>query len=532
MSLKTAQLDAQYDNIADTSLLELFGKNPERASQYVIDTGNLWFDYSKNRVDDNTIKALVEHAESKNLSSAIKALIGGEEVNNTEKRAAWHSALRNPNDPTADKAISAALNKIEGFVKQLHAHEWQGYTGKPVNAVVNIGIGGSDLGPRMVSQALSAFHAPEIDVHFVGNVDGADLQDTVATLDAETTLFIIASKTFTTLETLSNAESAKQWVLDAGCPEGELHKHFAAVSSNIPKVVEFGMAEENIFPMWDWVGGRYSLWSAIGLPIAIAIGMDNFRSLLAGAHAMDTHFSEAPLDKNMPVIGALLSFWYNQYFGATTHGVLPYAQRLARLPAYLQQLDMESLGKCVNTAGESVNYTTGSVLWGAEGTNGQHSFHQLLHQGTQLIPVDFIAIKQAMSGYEDQHKKLLACCISQSQALLQGKTLQQATAELEAQGLSADEVAFLAPHKVIPGDRPNNTIVMEALNPENLGALIAYYEHKVFTTGVLLDINPFDQWGVELGKQLGTPLYEAFVSGEINENWDGSTKAIMNKLTQ
>jgi glucose-6-phosphate isomerase len=532
----THNLQDEFESIKSKSLLELFSENPERSSELSFTLGDLFFDFSKNHITQHTLSLLCESAESRNLQENITALLDGEEVNNTEKRPALHTALREPapnneyNETEYSKAVQAALSKMDSFVEAIHQQHWQGFTGKVIDTIVNIGIGGSDLGPRMVTQALAAYHTSKIKVHFVANVDGADIQDTLADLDPEKTLFIIASKSFTTLETLNNGLTARQWVLNAGCDKTALAKHFVAISSNIDAASEFGIAQDNIFPMWDWVGGRYSLWSAIGLPIALAVGMKNFRALLAGAHEMDKHFKTAPLQENIPVIAALLSHWYSHYWGTTSHAVLPYAQRLSRLPAYLQQLDMESLGKQVTKDGSPLTAQSGLVIWGTEGTNGQHSFHQLLHQGTQLIPVDFIAVKQSMSEYTDQHQHLLACCISQSQALLQGKTLQQASDELREQGVSETEIVKLAPHKVIPGNRPSNFLLMGSLTPHNLGALIAFYEHKVFATSVLLGINAFDQWGVELGKQLGKPLYAALTEGEINKEWDSSTQSILEKL--
>ncbi|MBX2809276.1 MAG: glucose-6-phosphate isomerase [Cellvibrionaceae bacterium] len=524
-----SKLAQHADTLQTTQLLDLFSQDPQRAQTHTVAMDELWLDYSKNHIDKTVLALLCQLAEAKQLPQAIQRLLAGEHVNNTENRAAWHTALRQADDPTEAQVIKAALDKMGDFVDRVHSGAWRGFTGKAINTVVNIGIGGSDLGPRMAVQALAGF-TRNVALKFVANVDGADLCDTLADIDPETTLFIVASKTFTTLETLNNGLSARQWMLDAGCAQQHLAQHFVAISSNVQAAGDFGIAEDNIFPMWDWVGGRYSLWSAIGLPIALAVGMDNFRDLLKGAASMDRHFSEAPLQQNMPVIAALISYWYSHFWGASTHAVLAYAQRMSRLPAYLQQLDMESLGKSVTRAGDAVDYPTGSVIWGTEGTNGQHSFHQLLHQGTQLIPLDFIAIKQPMSSLEDQHQHLLACCISQSQALLQGKTLAQAQAELQQQGLTEAEVQRLAPHKVIAGNRPSNTLILERLNPKNLGALIAFYEHKVYTTAVLLDINPFDQWGVELGKQLGKPIYQALSQGNIDPAWDGSTQALIAKL--
>ncbi len=524
-------LKAQHKQLNESTLLDLFKENPERAKKFSLKVDGLYFDFSKNHINDDVMASLFSKANMQELPTAIESLFNGEHVNNTEKRAALHTALREPkNDSDISNMVQTALDKMGNFVESVHQQQWLGYTGKAIKSVVNIGIGGSDLGPRMVTQALSAFHHPQLSVHFVANIDGADLEDTLSTVDAETTLFVIASKTFTTLETLNNALSARQWMLDAGCQKNDLQKHFVAISSNIKTAHEFGIAKDNIFPLWDWVGGRYSLWSSIGLPIALAIGMHGFRELLNGAHIMDTHFRQAPVENNMPVIAALLSYWYNHYWGCSAHAVLPYAQRLNRLPAYLQQLDMESLGKRVSKSGDTLTASTGSIIWGAEGTNGQHSFHQLLHQGTRLIPVDFIAVKKPMSSYKDQHEHLLACCISQSQALLQGKTLQQAEQELREQGLSEDDIQQLAPHKVIPGNKPSNTVILDELTPKNLGAIIAFYEHKVYVTSVLLGINAFDQWGVELGKQLGKPLYNALTTKECSVEWDSSTIEIIKQL--
>lgn len=524
-------LDKHYNNIQNVSLRRLFEENRDRAKQFSLRTNSLYIDFSKNHFTAETLKLLCDFAEARKLPEAIETLLAGGIVNNTEGRPALHSTLRFQGEPTTDeeKMVAETRQKMSAFVDQIHSQQWLGYTGKPIDTIINIGIGGSDLGPRMVVQALSAYKK-SLNVQFVANVDGADLSDTVAEINPETTLFIVASKSFSTLETLENALSARQWILDKGCPQEELKNHFVAISTNIKAVIDFGIDENNIFPMWDWVGGRYSLWSAIGLPIALAIGMNNFNALLAGAHEIDQHFAEAPLAENLPAIAGLLTFWYSQYWGATSQAILPYAQRLNRLPAYLQQLDMESLGKSVTRDGDTINYTTGNIIWGTEGTNGQHSFHQLLHQGTVLNPIDFIAIKQPMSSLDHQHRYLQASCISQSQALLKGKTLADAKQELQTQGLSEAAINKLAPHKVIAGNKPSTTIILETLSPKSLGALIAFYEHKVFTYGVLLDINPFDQWGVELGKQLGTPIYDALASGEINDSWDASTKTLIDKL--
>lgn len=511
------------------SLSEAFRQDPERARRYSLTAAGIFLDYSKNHLDAETIQALLSLAQEADLGNAIADLQAGKPVNNTEQRPALHTILRSQSQPADDRGatVAAALEKMAAFVSSVHSGKWRGFSDKPISDVVNIGIGGSDLGPRMVTRALRGYLNNGVQVHFVANVDGADLCDTLAALNPETTLFIVASKSFSTLETRENAFSARRWTLASGCPEAELQRHYVAVSSNIDAAQRFGIAADNIFPMWDWVGGRYSLWSAIGLPIALAAGMENFNALRRGAANMDTHFSEAPLESNMPVLLALITFWYSEFWQAQSQAILPYAQRLAQLPAYLQQLDMESLGKGVDREGIAVDYQTGLILWGTEGTNGQHSFHQLLHQGTRLVPVDFIASRQPMSELDGQHRHLLACCISQSQALLAGKSLAQAGQELRAKGLGDAEVAALAPHKVIPGNRPSNTLLMENLSPETLGALIALYEHKVYCLSVLWNINAFDQWGVELGKQLGTAIHPAMQSGECPEDWDGSTRQLV-----
>ena len=524
-------LKEHFEHFKDQSLRDLINKDPERTHLFSINVDGLQFDYSKNYIDTKTLQSLCRFAHENKMQDAIDSLFLGDKINNTEQRAAHHTALRQPpSDTPTSHQVQKVLATMETFIESITQQQWRGYTNKNINTIINIGIGGSDLGPRMVAQALTPYHLPQLNIHFVANIDGAELEDVLLKANPETTLFIVASKSFSTLETLSNALSARQWLLDNHCEPSDLSKHFVAISSNIEAANQFGIAKENIFPIWDWVGGRYSLWSAIGLPIALSIGMKNFRHLLAGAHTMDKHFQQAPLNKNMPVIAALLSYWYSHYWGSTSYAVLPYAQRLSRFPAYLQQLDMESLGKRVNKEGRPISYPTGSVIWGTEGTNGQHSFHQLLHQGMQLIPVDFIAVKQPMSRYTDHHQHLLACCISQSQALLQGKSLAQAKEELHKQGLSDEAVKHLAPHKVIPGNKPSNVLIMDELSPQNLGGLIAFYEHKVYALSVLLDINAFDQWGVELGKQLGKPVHRALVTGEYDSNWDSSTLELIKTL--
>ncbi len=517
--MKKASLHTRYPNwqsleqaqahLAQTNLNTLFVQDSKRAESFSLCVGGLHFDYSKHLIDGHALAELVALAKQAELSDAVRAMFAGEHINHTEDRPALHTRLRADDQSTEEgRAVASALEKMQTLVGAIHSGGWRGFSGESITDVVNIGIGGSDLGPRMVCEALKHYQNTPTRCHFVSNIDSSHLAPLLQAIDPARTLFIVASKSFSTLETLENAKSARQWLLDSGCESSQLAQHFLAISSKPEKAVEFGMNADNVLPMWDWVGGRYSLWSAIGLPIALSVGMENFRALLSGAKSMDEHFVSAPFEKNMPVLKALLVFWYTHFWDATNQAVLPYSQLLNQLPSYLQQLEMESLGKSVNNQGEFIDYPTGLVLWGTEGTNGQHSFHQLLHQGTVFTPVDFIALQKSPYPLGDHHRHLLANCIAQSQALMQGKSLEQAQAELLAAGCSEAEVAQLAPHKVVPGNRPNTMLTLEELNPENLGALIALYEHKVYCLGVLNNINPFDQWGVELGKQLSGPIFE------------------------
>jgi len=525
-------LTAQRDYWQGQSIAAHFAQDKQRAATLRVSAAGLDLDFSKNFIDQTTLDLLIDTARQAGLPNAIHSLLAGEHVNNTEDRPALHSALRHMGPATtAEHAeVAATLARMEVLVKQVHSGEWQGYTGKSIQHVVNIGIGGSDLGPRMVTKALTPYHSGQVQVHFVANIDGAELTDLCKLIDPERSLFIVASKSFSTQETLENSLSARAWMLAKGCPESELHKHFVAISSRVDKAVAFGIAAENVYPIWDWVGGRYSLWSAIGLPIAFAIGMDNFNALRSGAYAMDQHFASAPLEQNLPVIMGLLMFWYSQFFNASTQAVLPYAYHLQLLPNYLQQLEMESNGKCVSKEGVSLAYPTGAIVWGTEGTNGQHSFHQLLHQGTSFIPVDFITCLQTHSPLQHQNRLLVANCIAQSQALLTGRQLDATSEDVKKQNIPAENQALLASHKVHPGNRPSNTLVMEQLTPAALGALIAAYEHKVFTLGILLNINSFDQWGVELGKLLGTQIDAALQSGAVPGDWDGSTAWLVKRF--
>lgn len=528
------ELTGQAAKWKKQTMAEAFASDSNRAARFSVAAAGLCLDYSKNHIDENSIKALLEVAEQADLKGAIKRLFRGEHVNNTEDRPALHSALRFNGEPKTDeqRSVQETLNKMGGLINKVHTGEWLGFKGDKITDVVNIGIGGSDLGPRMVTKALTPYHTGHVKVHFVANIDGAEIFDLTSALNPATTLFLVASKSFSTLETLENSLTARKWMLENGCAQEELAKHFVAISSKVEKAVEFGIAAENVYPLWDWVGGRYSLWSAIGMPIAFAVGMENFNKLRYGAAAMDEHFAEASLDKNIPVLMGLLMFWYSSVIGTDTQAILPYAYHLQLLPSYLQQLEMESNGKSVTKEGAKIDYQTGSIVWGSEGTNGQHSFHQLLHQGTTLVPIDFIATLKAHHPYDHQHKYLFSNCIAQSQALMTGRDQATTEIELRAQGLNDEDVAFLAPHKVHPGNRPSNTILMEKLSPENLGALIAGYEHKVYTLGVLWNINSYDQWGVELGKLLGTHVANAIETTDVPGEWDSSTQTLIRKFTE
>lgn len=526
-----AQLQEQSQMWQTKTLVEAFAEDGNRAERFTVSGAGIDLDYSKNHITQETMQLLIAAAKEIGFEDRIKSLLKGEHVNNTEDRPALHSALRFIGEPKTEenKAVQQTLDKMAQLVSRVHSGEWKGYTGKTITDVVNIGIGGSDLGPRMVTKALTPFHQKHVKVHFVANVDGAELCDTVAQLNPETSLFIVASKSFSTQETRENALSAREWMLKSGCAKEQLANHFVAISSRVDKAVEFGIAEDNVYPIWDWVGGRYSLWSAIGMPIAFAVGMDHFNALREGAAAMDNHFAEAPLEKNLPALMGLLMFWYSEFMGCTTQAILPYAHHLQLLPSYLQQLEMESNGKSVTKDGSKVDYPTGAIVWGTEGTNGQHSFHQLLHQGTTKVPIDFIATLHGHDELKHQHRLLFANCVAQSQALLTGRDLEATKAELKSQGFSESDIEFLAPHKVHVGNRPSNTFVLESLTPQTLGALIAAYEHKVYTIGVMLDINSFDQWGVELGKLLGTHVNTAIETTDIPGDWDSSTQNLVRR---
>ena len=502
-------LGAHYAVIGSIHMRQMFRDDPARFDRFSLRLGNLLFDYSKNRIDQETVALLTALARQAGLPAAIERMFGGDRINFTEHRAVLHTALRNRSGhpvPVDGKDVMPdvlrVLAHMRRFCDAVRSGSHVGHTGKPIRDIVNIGIGGSDLGPLMACEALKPYGSVELRAHFVSNIDGTHLAEILKGLDAATTLFIVSSKTFTTQETLTNARSARAWLVDRLSDEAAVAKHFAAVSTNLDATSQFGIDPDNVFEFWDWVGGRFSLWSAIGLPIALFIGMDRFEELLAGAHEVDEHFRTAPPECNIPVLMGLLGVWYGNFFGCGSNAVLPYDQYLHRFPAYLQQLDMESNGKRVDRDGNEVDYDTGMVLWGEPGTNGQHAFYQLIHQGTRLIPADFLAPLHSHNPTGEHHAILLANCFAQTEAMMLGKTAEEARAELEAQGLHGEALEALLPHKVFPGNRPTNTLLFDRLDPHTLGMLIALYEHKVFVQSVIWNINPFDQWGVELGKQL------------------------------
>jgi glucose-6-phosphate isomerase len=515
------------------TLRDLFAADPERASRLSLEAAGLQADFSKHLVTGETVGLLLALARALDVPGWIGRLFRGEAINNTEQRAALHVALRNRGGRPIFAAgvdvmpeVERVLAQMGRFAGRVRSGEWLGHTGRRITDVVNIGIGGSNLGPLMVCEALRFYQNRELRVHFVSNVDGTHVAETLRGLDPASTLFIVASKTFTTQETLTNAHTARRWCIDAFGDNAAIARHFVAVSTARPQVEAFGIDPANMFEFWDWVGGRYSLWSSIGLPIAVAIGMDRFLELLAGAHAMDEHFRSAPLEHNLPVLLALIGIWYRNFHGAATHAILPYDQYLKYLPAYLQQADMESNGKGVTRDGEPVGWDTGAVVWGEPGTDGQHAFYQLIHQGTQLVPIDFIAPLASHNPIGDHHAKLLANCLAQGEALMRGKTAAEARAELEVSGQDAATIERLVPHKVFPGNRPSTTLLVDRLTPERLGALIALYEHRIFVQGVVWGVNSFDQWGVELGKQLaGTILQE--LEGGASAAHDASTAALV-----
>jgi len=539
-------LQAYYDaNGKGINIAKLFSEDPERFTKFseILTTpkdGEILVDYSKNRINDEVFQLLVNLAKSRKLEAAREQLFTGEAINFTENRAVLHIALRNrSNVDIVDSVtgenvvpkVNAVLKHMGEFCGKVVSGEWKGYTGKSITDVVNIGIGGSDLGPLMVTEALKPYQVGP-NVHFVSNIDGTHMAVTLKRCNPETTLFVIASKTFTTQETITNATTAKMWFLESAKDESAVAKHFVALSTNKPKVADFGIdAENNMFEFWDWVGGRYSLWSAIGMTIALHIGFDNFIDLLEGAHFIDNHFRTAPLHKNVPVILALLGIWYGNFYGAETHALLPYDQYMHRFAAYFQQGDMESNGKYITRSGNKVNYNTGPIVWGEPGTNGQHAFYQLIHQGTRIVPADFIAPVNSQNNIRDglHHKILLSNFLAQTEALMKGKSEDEVVKELKASGKSEADINKIKPHKVFEGNRPSNSIMVEKLTPFTLGSLIAIYEHKIFTQGCIWDINSYDQWGVELGKQLAKAIEpELGDKSTVITSHDASTNGLIN----
>ncbi|RKZ86809.1 MAG: glucose-6-phosphate isomerase [Gammaproteobacteria bacterium] len=531
-------LERHYSDIKYLSMREEFALDSGRFNRFTVRCEDLLLDYSKNRITKETMQKLVALANSVDMSGWIERMFSGEAINNTEGRAVLHTALRNrSNTPVmvdgedVMPAVNAVLEQMKKFCNQIHSGEWSGFSGKKITDIVNIGIGGSDLGPAMICDALEPYGVEGMGVHFVSNVDGTDLSTALEKLDPETTLFVVASKTFTTQETLTNAESARAWFLKSGSQQ-DVAKHFVAVSTNAAAVAEFGIDTDNMFEIWDWVGGRYSLWSAIGLPIALYVGMENFERLLDGAHTMDNHFRNKPFKENIPVIMGLLGVWYVNFFGSQTQAIVPYDHSLARFPNHMQQLDMESNGKVTNRDGKRISYKTGPVIWGTPGTNGQHAYFQLIHQGTQLIPVDFVLPVNSHYPEVDHQSILLANGLAQSEALMKGKNAEEVRAELVKEGFEGEALEALLPHKVFTGNRPSNTLLFARLSPEMLGKLVALYEHKVFVQGIIWNINSFDQWGVELGKQLAKAILPDLKDDSEISIHDSSTTSLIKLIRE
>ncbi|MGB3151433.1 MAG: glucose-6-phosphate isomerase [Maribacter sp.] len=524
-------LSQHYSDSKNQHLRELFASDANRAKEFSLEWKDFLLDFSKNRITTKTIDLLIRLANEVELKDAIDKYFKGDLINETEGRAVLHTALRATKSDTVlvngsnvVPEIYEVKKQIKNFADSVINGSKKGFTGKTFTAVVNIGIGGSDLGPAMITEALK-FYKNHLDIHFVSNVDGDHVQEVLKLLDPETTLFVVVSKTFTTQETLSNANTIKRWFLEHASLE-DIAKHFAAVSTNTEKISEFGISSENVFPMWDWVGGRFSLWSAVGLSIALSVGFENFDAMLGGAHEMDEHFKNADFSENMPVLMALISIWYNNFYEAETEAIVPYTQYLNRFSAYLQQGIMESNGKSVDRNGNAVGYETGTIIWGEPGTNSQHAFFQLIHQGTKLIPTDFIGFKHSLHGDKDHHNKLMANFFAQTEALMNGKTLEEAIEELTLRGVSKDEIETLAPYKVFAGNKPTNTLLINKLTPSSLGTLIALYEHKIFVQGVIWNIFSYDQWGVELGKQLAGAILKDIEGSQIADH-DGSTLRLL-----
>lgn len=533
------ELENYFATFKGTQMKDMFAKDSQRAAKYSLQFEDIFVDFSKNLIDEKVMSLLLKLAEECGLKDAIEAEFTGEKINKTEKRSVLHIALRNrSNTPIYSDGkdvmpdVNRVLAQMKDFSEKIISGEWKGYTGKAIKSIVNIGIGGSDLGPLMVTEALKPYKKPNITSYFVSNIDGTHMAETLKKIDPETTLFIVASKTFTTLETMTNAQTAKDWFLKAAKDEKAVAKHFVALSTNAKAVSEFGIDTNNMFEFWDWVGGRYSLWSAIGLSIACNIGFENFQELLEGAHAMDKHFRNTDFSKNLPVILALIGIWYNNFYGAETEAILPYDQYMHRFSAYFQQGNMESNGKYVDRNGKEVSYQTGPILWGEPGTNGQHAFYQLIHQGTKMIPCDFMAPAISQNPIGDHHPKLLANFFAQPEALMMGKTAEQVTAELKKQGKSDEDIAMLLPFMVFKGNIPTNSILFKKLTPRTLGSLIAMYEHKIFTQGIIWNIFSFDQWGVQLGKQLANVILPELKNNDAVSSHDSSTNGLINKYKE
>lgn len=529
-------LEEHFKKIKNVSIQSLL-QDASRYKEFNIEFENIFVDFSKHRLDTKGLGLLISLANECGLKQAIEDQFSGKKINTTEDRAVLHTALRAPKSSkvyfegeNVIPEIHKVLQKMKAFCHEIHSGNWKGATGKTIESIVNIGIGGSDLGPLMVTEALKPYKVDGIESYFVSNIDGTHIQETLNKINPETTLFIVASKTFTTQETLTNAESAKNWLIENLKDEQAVAKHFVALSTNTEAVAAFGIDPKNMFEFWDWVGGRYSLWSAIGLSVALNIGFNNFELLLAGAHKMDKHFMNTPFDKNIPVILGLLGVWYGNFFDASSHAILPYDQYMHRFAAYFQQGDMESNGKYITKSGKKVNYTTGPIIWGEPGTNGQHAFYQLIHQGTHLIPADFIAPIKTHNPIGDHHEKLMANFFAQPEALMKGKSSKEVEQELKKSGLSPQEINALIPHKVFEGNRPTTSILINKISPETLGMLIAMYEHKIYTQSIIWDINAYDQWGVELGKQLAKRILPELKSATEVKSHDISTNTLINRF--
>ncbi len=528
-------LKEHYKEIKDLHMRDMFAEDPHRFEKYSAYLNDILLDYSKNRINEKSMQLLMDLAKQAKIEQWRDKMFSGEAINITENRSVLHIALRNRsnkpirvNGKNVMTPINAVLSQMRSFSDQVRSGEWHGYNGSRIKSIVNIGIGGSDLGPHVICEAMKPYAQRGLKVYFVSNVDATLLTETLKEVDPESTLFIIASKTFTTMETMLNAFSARKWFLDLVGNEKAIAKHFVAVTTNIEAAVKFGIDADNTFAFWDWVGGRYSLWSAIGLPIALYLGMDHYEELLQGAHEMDNHFLSAPLEDNIPVIMALLGIWYNNFFDAQSHGIMPYSQYLERLPAYLQQLDMESNGKTIDRDGHRVDYLTGPIIWGQAGTNGQHAFFQLLHQGTNFVPADFLIPALSQNPLGKHHRVLVSNCLAQTKALMLGKKYIEAVDEMKAAGMDDESIDEVIQHKVFDGNKPTNTIIFERLTPKTLGSILAMYEHKVFVQGIIWNINSFDQWGVEYGKVLAGQIENDLIAPGDVEHHDSSTDGLIN----